>query len=371
MKRRDGHPTWFDRNPKTTLSAVVLIAIVLLDITITALLKVTGNFEPLYSNARDLESYYRAPHPIYHHTLVPNIDYDKAIWGGRQYTVRTNSLGFKDAEVVSVPLSVNERRVLIIGDSFAEGIGIDYSETFTGLLDKKLGAQGIDVLNASASSYSPVIHYRKIRHLIENVRLSFDELIAFVDISDPSDEALLYRLDARENVISRQPGVYGAYRAGIKDWMTQRSITVGALRSLARNVHYAGRDQQKAINQRNAQWTIDDDLYASYGRAGLELCAQYMTMLKRLLDANGIKLTVVVHPWPDQIYRRDHPSRQNVFWKQWTEEHGALFVDLFPIFMNYSPNSVETIQALFISGDVHWNAAGHKIVADALLGGFP
>jgi hypothetical protein len=46
--------------------------------------------------------------------------------------VITNSLGFKDAMPRNVPLHSKRKRVLFLGDSFTEGLGTSYNETFVG-----------------------------------------------------------------------------------------------------------------------------------------------------------------------------------------------------------------------------------------------
>ena len=83
--------------------------------------------------------------PVYHHTLRPKFDgFDK--WGNKDYPVVTNSLGFRDASTRDVPLVAFRKRIVFIGDSFTEGIGVPYQETFVG---KFAGAfPDLDVLNA-------------------------------------------------------------------------------------------------------------------------------------------------------------------------------------------------------------------------------
>lgn len=110
----------------------------------------------------------RVPDANFDHGLAPNFDgYD--LWADRIYAVRTNSLGFKDAAVREVPLSVPHRRTLLIGDSFAEGIGLPFEETFAGLL--YLAGQSrpakIEFLNASVASYSPTLYLRRIKALLD------------------------------------------------------------------------------------------------------------------------------------------------------------------------------------------------------------
>ncbi len=76
------------------------------------------------------------------------------------YRVRTNSLRFKDASVRDSPLSTPNRRILLLGDSFTEGLGLPFEQTFAGLLYEagRTLPQPIETLNAGVTSYSPTLY---------------------------------------------------------------------------------------------------------------------------------------------------------------------------------------------------------------------
>ncbi len=81
---------------------------------------------------------------------------------------------------------------------------------------------------------------------------------------------------------------------------------------------------------------------------------------------------MVVYPHPAQIEAHDIDSRHVKYWRDFSAKRGLHFVDLFPVFMNRALESPsETYQKYFIDGDIHWNAAGHGIVAEALLERLP
>jgi hypothetical protein len=76
-----------------------------------------------------------------------------------------------------------------MGDSFVEGIGLDYDETFIGILDTMLKGSGreIETLNGGVLSYSPKLYYLKVEGLVDS-GLKVDHVIVFIDISDVQDE---------------------------------------------------------------------------------------------------------------------------------------------------------------------------------------
>lgn len=140
-------------------------------------------------------SKFRVAHPVYGHTFPPNYEGDEQ-WGTTRNNVVTNSLGFKDATSREVPLRPDRKRVLFVGDSFTEGVGVPYEETFVGLGS---AFPNLDVLNAGVSDYGPSVYYLKTKYLLD-LGLQVNEIIVYVDISDVADEAVSYRFDANGNL---------------------------------------------------------------------------------------------------------------------------------------------------------------------------
>jgi hypothetical protein len=367
----------FARHPVLTLGLTVLVAVVALDFAAGALVRALGQ-STSWQRAVQGSQNYRRPDPILHHTLIPSVDYDRAEWGGQRYRFCTNSLGFRDKSTREVPLTPAGERLVVIGDSFLEGIGIAYEQTAAGLLDARFAARGVEVLNASVASYSPIHYLRKTRHLLEDVGLRFDRLVVFVDVSDIDDEANSYAFDAQGNVVTVAGGWAArrweqrqlqAERWNLGDFVSTHTVLLGAARELKsrlRGEEQPVRDWREALGERRALWTFDDEQYREYGAEGLRIAVEHMTELRRLLAAHGLALTVVVYPWPDQLMQRDQDSRQVHAWRDWSAQQDSQFINLFPAFFD-GGDPEQTIPLRFITGDVHWNAVGHALVADVFF----
>lgn len=74
---------------------------------------------------------FRIYHPYLHHGLAPMSE-SEARWGKAVYDIRVNSLGMKDSAARRVPAKASRHRIVFLGDSFTEGIGLDYKDTFVG-----------------------------------------------------------------------------------------------------------------------------------------------------------------------------------------------------------------------------------------------
>ena len=271
---------------------------------------------------------------VFHHTFAPKISVLAEHWGPRACPYRTNSLGFRDAVVRDVPLVSPRRRILFMGDSFTEGVGVPWERTFVGLAAAALEPRGVEVLNGAVSLYSPTIYERKTRWLLDDVGLRFDELVVFIDISDILDETA-YRLDADDHVVLDGLARRRAERAAER-WGREPGALQAVGRFLdAHTLALAGAYDTLAARLEpplhyGAGWTFDAGLMAEYGRAGLAHARERMDALAALVKAHGIRLTVAVYPWPDQILLRDRASLQARYWKEWADAHGVPLDRLLP-----------------------------------------
>ena len=76
------------------------------------------------------------------------------------YKIFTNDLGFRDDS--TQPLNRDKEYSILIGDSFIEGVGLNYKDTIVGILNENLENNKFKFLNAGVASYSSYIYLRKI-----------------------------------------------------------------------------------------------------------------------------------------------------------------------------------------------------------------
>ena len=137
-------------------------------------------------------------HPVWHHQCMPN-----ACWGGgiskppfNRFFDRgsplkcSNQQGWlEDHDFIEKDPGVC--RIFVLGDSFTEGY---YKEdTVAGVLRGRLlmeSGERVEVINVGTSSYSPIIHYLRIKHQL--VRYQPNALIMNLDLTDVFDDAVRY-----------------------------------------------------------------------------------------------------------------------------------------------------------------------------------
>ena len=172
---------------------VFFIIYICIDILFFSLLPKNLKSEIYNNRAHRIKSYY------YHHDLRPMASFYDS-WGYERYKIFTNNLGFKDSSNREVQFK--NRNILFIGDSFTEGVGLKYEDTYVGIIDKELRSKNIDleVLNAGVQSYSTSIYLSKIYHLLNRKKLPISDIVIMVSGGDIFDDSYKY-LEIDDNFV--------------------------------------------------------------------------------------------------------------------------------------------------------------------------
>jgi hypothetical protein len=315
----------------------------------------------------------RISHPTYDHSLKPMIKgYD--YWGADSFLLITNSLGFRDREQRDVPLTTSKYRVVWLGDSFTEGIGYDYEETFVGMFDVHSDTS-VEHLNMGVASYSPELHNRKLGEFLEK-GLKIDRLNVCLDVSDIQDEIFYstqyYKTPKLDEYMDRSflhrlPFFIEYANNNI------RSLTLALVRkSLGmENRIYNPKPTPIKLQYTYERERVDDDteLFERWGRTGVELMAKNMDRILDSARKRGIEVSVVIYPWPHTVEAGLFENEYTRFWKDYCKRNGVELINLFESFRKFSDlmGSRKTLDSLYLKDDVHFNRAGNRFVYEEIL----
>jgi len=353
------------KNFRRTLKNNSIKILFITSISFFILLDVTAkNLINYYNNGKE----YVIKNTIYHHDLKKNFIEDN-YFQFKKYKIITNSLGFKDSKIRNIEKNSPKRRIIFIGDSFTEGVGLNYENTFVGIIDKYLSKYSILVLNAGVSSYSPKIYYRKIKYLIENEGIKFSDLVVYIDISDIEDEALNYLIDENDNIILRNKNdlpkktlyIY------IKNLLADNTFIIFNSLSIIKQVIKPTPDHIKLKSFKRARL---DNAYSNYG---FEESLKYMNKLYDLCNKNQINLIISIYPWPTQILEGDLNSKQVQIWNNWSKLKKIKFINYFPLLVKENisiEDKKKIIDKFYFKNDIHFNVNGNKIIADHFIKNF-
>ena len=357
----------------TTIKKLIFsfIAFFLLVITFFIIDYIYTNFFRVANTEND----YRIRHEFYHHTLAKSFNgFDG--WGLELHQVCTDMNGFKSS---CDKFNVLNRKfdIAFIGDSFTEGSGMLYEDTFVGIFSDN--HPKLKVANLGVSSYSPTIYLAKIKYLLDQ-NYSFKHLYVFIDISDIQDESR-YSVNSSGIVISDHQSVKADSKLiSLRDFIFNNFkifyFSVRKLKESLQTLKAETQNETDVFKLSRSEWTSNPNSTA-YGLLGVEgsilQAEKNMEELYRILNDRDILLSIGVYPWPAQLLEiRDNKNKINrhvSIWKNFCEQRCSNFINLFPKYKDLiTQNGVEhTYKKYFIAGDVHYNKAGYKLISEAII----
>lgn len=306
-------------------------------------------------------------------------------WGSERYALNVNSQGFRDKEVRQVPLTDSRPRILMLGDSFTESMG-PWDESFVGRLAAKFPQY--EILNGGVGGYSPSNYLNTARIALKS-GLDFDEAIVFIDISDVQDEAgLVSDIDESGAVrLARNQYHYQTWYSNLRKFVSKYLVLTNYVWTFVERVlvgagyyHLDHGFNGNVFDLERSGWTyrkVVEDKPFEMGFAplgvegGIAKEKRKMDLLYEDLAKRNIPISVVVYPWPAQMIYDKVDSREVQIWREWCQGKCKRFVSIFPEFFaekDKCPKAQPGCWYLrnWTFGDIHLNANGNAIVADAV-----
>tara|TARA_B100000767_G_scaffold275236_1_gene311171 strand:+ start:373 stop:1491 length:1119 start_codon:yes stop_codon:yes gene_type:complete len=307
------------------------------------------------------EKKYRISHPIFHHTLKKNMNIESQ-WGEFIYKTCTDKNGFR---FHCNKIEKYDDDFILIGDSFTEGIGLNYEKTFAGMLSKELK---INFHNMGVASYSPSIYKKKINFFLKKKIIKPKGVLVFIDISDIDDEFYYYDCKNNESICSKHDDnisdiINKVDKSKINFPVYKKIKTV--IRKIKRKFFPKVHSYEK--NYHRSYWTYskrDDKI-----NTGITNAIKNMNDLYLILESKNIPLSLAVYPWPGQILYDKQESLQVKIWKDFCISRCKNYINLFPEFFKEIKTSSEkhVIKKYYLKNDVHFNEEGNKKIFNKLI----
>lgn len=289
----------------------------------------------------------------------------------QEVPVTINQLGLRDADY---PYE-KERgtfRVLMLGDSFVEGLQVPLEHTVAKQLESKLTASAVgieyEVINGGVSRFgtdNEILFYD-----FEGRKYDPDLVILFFfynDLYDNLEEPyFLLRDDAVQPVDPKPSNALGPAEE-LRGWLWDRfhlyRLLTVVFNLLAHLVELLG---PTVGSEGGTPFLLEDP---ADQQAAIELTGALLQSFQRDLAAEGRDLLVVGIAEMGAVERSDtdpaSPTEaiNNTLGEALTER-GLEYLNLIPGFRQHYTSDGNR---LFWPGDAHWNSAGHALAADLVL----
>lgn len=268
----------------------------------------------------------------------------------RSASVRINALSLRGPEVPSTK-APHERRVLVLGDSYAAGVQLPEEDVFASVLEHQLAARSAApyrVLNAGvngAGTAEELLYFQR-----EGAALDPDVVVlqyAWNDVADTlrhggfrlTDTGIALRSDLQQPAFWRDPLL------ALRDAIANRSLVMYLLfRAVAGRGPPSARAEESSVNP------------------GVTLVVRIATELVHDANQRGVPVVILTipEPLPTGGVEVEYPQVVAGFQRIATGENQLIVADR-PL-----RAAVERGEGPYLLNDGHLSAAGHRLIADLL-----
>ena len=280
-----------------------------------------------------------------------------------------NSAGFRDLDL-PVKKRAGIQRIMVIGDSFTFGMGVDLKDTYAKQLEGMLNGSGLhsEVINCGVIGYNMWQHYETLRHNVIPYKPDLVILGLFPDdlfCSFPP-KGVLEEGYAGHNPFGPRKGLQGAVN-GSSLWNFLRNANT---LFEYKNRHRRGHAYVKGIEERKKSWgpgNPDNPNYRIMSGRGADKgrYRDFSASLERFVNtakrAGARTLVVMI---PDSVQLNDpHMQAVNRYVRQVCKDMGVPFVDATPAL-----EAQEDHPSLYLFPvDAHNSPRGLKVIAEAIV----
>jgi hypothetical protein len=307
---------------------------------------------------------WRTPHPQWGNWRLPNATARQES-GCFSVALRSNSAGARDRERGRD----GEGRILMLGDSFLEGWGVEEDQRVSNLLEQRLGRE---VLNFGAATHGPLQYQLVYEQLASGFAHDHVVVLLLADNDFTDNDMEFWKSKTASG--NRYRPYYeadgsGGYRivypqARARPDAAEAPREVGVVEGIGRAI-------------RRNSWALRTGEYVGELMSGRLSYAGYFDYTDRQLDAvewslrriraqaGNRKMTVVLIPRLNDFTRTAAKGTSPLIARleAFGVSNNMRVVDLLPPLRAAAPD----LAALFLACDGHWSLAGNKAVADALV----
>lgn len=319
----------------------------------------TGLLQGVQRPSYGAGTYWWGDHPEFGVWRHPNASFDHQSACFHVH-YHTNSLGARDIERSR---DAQKARVVLLGDSFLEGWGLDLQERLSNKLEEVSGLEHLNFAMSHFGPYQELLVYQSLASKFEHagVIIGVTPTNDFVDldlelsrgiadyeyryrpylVGDPSE---LHRFDYRESswrrTLRRYSYAFNALLRAVSVWRDRGALPAASAEAVPFSWFY----DYSAAQLRQLEVILSELARAAAPRPVVVMLIPVFSDLERF-----------AHSGPDPL-----GARLAVL----GAEKGFAVVDLLPDMANYNPRGR---RQLFFSCDYHWSAYGNEVALRVAL----
>ena len=333
-----------------TINLLILLVFIIFTDLATAFIKRNSGSERV--SGRQVNAYF-------HHGLIPNSTFKHNWVKGKEIIEKINKFGFRSNNSDLEVSSLKEYKTVLIGDSFAEGVGVLNSKIIPSLLPTKLWP----IANLGVISHTPYLSKSRLSYY-RSRGLNPKNIIHLVDPSDFQDELHYYKIEGFRppyNFLSKALAniVGDSFLSSTFTWEALLTVSwlmnsENLIRSIDLYKYWGGRN-----NYYKDRYPFKESKEPSYFQESKErLISQLKLSVEANRDSNYI---IVIYEWPPLF--ESYSSKRYQRFELYKNELEKL-TDQFENSFLCDASKANLKKEDFIKDDVHWNENGHRKISN-------
>ncbi len=275
----------------------------------------------------------------------------------------------------------NYKNILVFGDSFTFGVGLEYENTYAGIIDTEM--KDYNLYNFGVGSYAPSVHLYKLNEAIKN-NIVPNKILVFLDLSDVLDEARRWVDD--ESGIPKRPEDKPWWvknkdrKFMVKNFKLSQDISAYINYNL-RYVRYKlqNRDTSNGKNLKikfsiQGQFTYTkpenlDERFWNKGdfQKGLIKIEKKISKISQVAKNNNSEFYLIIYPWGETLFKGEKEFSWSKFGEKLCKKNDCNLINAIPVFEKYKNTNKNWLSDLYFLNDEHLNKGGAKLLADIVL----
>ncbi len=255
----------------------------------------------------------------------------------------------------------NKYRILVLGDSFTEGVHVGEADLFSALLEAS--GDDLEVINTGVGAWGTVQQFLYLRD--EGLCFAPDHIVLMFYENDLDDNVLPYapRISSRPHARLEGEEVRLIENCDDESYLQYVVPIPGRAFLLERSyLFYAFNDRVWFPRNRDALLKIEKADRNAIGRdAKLRVFFDVLARIKTVAEEAGAHLNLVLIPTSSGVAEGDSEIHERILSR--TEAMGIETRSLLPPLKE----ALDDGRSPYFDVDIHWNRTGHRVVADTLI----
>ena len=279
----------------------------------------------------------------------------------------------------------DKKNILIFGDSFTYGWGLNYEDTYVAKIEKEL--KNFNVYNFAVGSYSPAVHLFKLNSAIQKSIIPH-KIIVFLDFTDVLDESTRWNYELGNDF----PQLTYNHLEFIKkkSGLSYKQKNFKLLTSMSYFINFHSRILRSKIDSYLSKNQIDNEVGISHSiQANFTYTSivdldprfwkenQFAKGINRI--KNNIKLMqdialkydsefyIVIYPWAETLVYGQKEFNWSEYSKTLCTIGKCKLIDSFDHFYKYKDENINWKNQLYFISDQHFNKLGAELLSNVVL----